>query len=156
LAREQQKRSFKRIEPSRTKENKMMSYYAQRTARQKRVAKIHLVGLGVALLLALVALPASADNDIDADSARWTAMGEYYTAKTLEASDAAFAARYQAMAAYYDQAGGVVIAQDAEQLVRNPELKSVSYWGGASAGAAASADDGQNPELSSFRNYCGC
>ena len=179
----------------------MRSFFTARSSKQKRAARIQLVALTAALLLALVVLPVSADHEAeaeyscaydeataasstgssDADSARLAALGEYYTAKSLEASNAAFAARYQALAASYDQAGGVVVAQDAEELAKNPELKSASTWGGvasaaadsgflaenpetkyasgwggASAGAAATVDNSANPELSAFQGYCGC
>ena len=158
---------------------------------QKPATKIQLVALTAVLLLALLILPVSADQvhevaDIsahddaaggaDADSARLTALGEYYTAQRLEASHAASTDRYVALASFFGQAGSVAIVQDAAFLAANPEFKSfspsavassdfyaenpeakyASGWGGNSAAAAGSGTGSENPELSAFQQYCGC
>jgi hypothetical protein len=169
----------------------MMSAFTPRSSRQKAVAKIQFVVLTVALLLALVVLPASADHEeeaeytfafeeasasstvgLDASSTRLAALGEFYTAKMLEAGHKANSGRYNQLAAFYAGSDGgtdrwaagagdygtknlaAAGTEDSGFLAENPETKYASGWGGASAGAATGASE--NPELSSFQRYCGC
>ena len=172
-----------------------MSFFTPRSSKQKRAVRIQLAALTVALLLALVALPASASHEeeveyisayeeaqaaksagsSEADSARLAALGEYHTAKSLEASHAAASTRYSQLAAFHagdadsnfvaenpetkyasDWDGASAAATNADFLAANPEIKYASDWVGASAGAAAKSGSNSNPELSAFQRYCSC
>ena len=168
----------------------MQSLFVTRNGNQKRVTKIQLGTVTVALLLMLVALPVSADHEdeieytaayqasadtVDAGSARLTALGEYFSTKGLEDGIAAGSSRYAALAELYGESGVVSVAQDAGLLAANPELKSfaaaagadssfyaenpeakyaVGWNGNFSAGSPGSGSN--NPELTIFRQYCGC
>jgi len=103
----------------------MMSAFTPRSGKQKTMAKIQFVVLTVALLLALVVLPASADHEeeaeytfafeeasasstvgLDASSTRLAALGEFYTAKMLEPGHKANSGRYNQLAAFYAGSDG--------------------------------------------------
>ena len=146
----------------------MMSVFTPKASKQKTMAKIQFVVLTVALLLALVVLPASADHEaeveytfafeeasasstagIGADSARLAALGEFYTTKRLEAGHKANSDRYSQLAAFY--AGS--------DEGTNRWLAGAGSYGALRLAAAGAVDSGflaENPELSSFQRYCGC
>jgi hypothetical protein len=173
-----------------SEENKMQSSTATKNGNQKRVTKIQLGALTAALLVVLVTIPASADHwdeieytaayeastdSVDADSARMTALGEYFASQGIEAGIAAASSRYAAMAALYGESGGAIVAQDADLFAANPELKSLAAAAGADSSfyaenpetkyasgwqgnfsAASSGSGSENPELTVFQQYCGC
>ena len=136
----------------------MSSFITPRSSKQKRMAKIQLVILTAALLLALVVLPASADheeeaeytfafeeasasstNGLEASSARLQALGEFYAAKGFEAGHEANSDRYNQLAAFYT----------GSDKGTNRWLAGAGSFGAqrlAAAGAADSSFLAENPE----------
>jgi hypothetical protein len=138
----------------------------------------------VALLLgALVfATISSAEEDgiqrgIEADAARYTALGNYYQEDGIQRGIESDAARYTALGRYYaDQFGSATLAANPELMIArryistaaltagdsllaaNPELMAARRYISTAALAASDARLAANPELISLTRYdtCGC
>ena len=120
------------------------------------------------------AMPSTASQGVDAarqaDSDRWAAQGEYYTA-IWEAGSSANSARYSAMAASLGVGTGEAILAAANPsmnvalwyapgafasssdsyFAQNPELSFASRW--AAGNATLASDASANPELTLVRNW---
>jgi hypothetical protein len=114
--------------------------------------------VAVLVLLTLVALPVWAGDSkgLDADAARYQAMGAFYQQAAAERGIEASAARYTAMGAFY-----LAMAGD-DALAANPELRAARAWTAQNAqslGACVQTDEDRlaaNPELALVSRLAGC